>query len=178
MTHPRSAFRSSPTVLMVLLLMLAGILPPLSQILAYLCLLLMDSSAWFSRDLVLSEGITLSRSGLLQITRWFCLAVFCLGLLAMGHAYGRYARLPRQQLWRYIPFLLFILYAHVVCMLVLSAGGEPILGYHPYDFALLVCFPFHWIASYLKEPQWLPLLVMLTYTLFSAGVFTARQQYK
>lgn len=178
MTHSRSVFRSSPVAFILLLLMLVGILPLLSQVLAYFCLLLMDSSAWFSRDLVLSEGFTISRVSLLQITRWFCLAVFCLGLLAMGHVYGRYMPLPRQRLWRYILFLLFILYAQVVCTLVLSAGGEPILGYQPYDFALLVCFSFHWVAPHLKEPQWLPVLIMLTYTLFSAGVFTAHQQNK
>ncbi|AWH87826.1 hypothetical protein [Limnobaculum parvum] len=176
MTHTRSIFRSSLTAFILLLLMLAGILPLLSQILAYFCLLLMDSSASFNRDLILSEGLTISRAGLFQMTRWFCLAFFCLGLLAIGHVYGRYVQLPRQRLWRYVPFLMFILYAQVVCTLVLSAGGEPILGYQPYDFALRACFPFHWIASRLKEPQWLPLLTMLTYTLFSAGVFTSQQQ--
>ncbi|MBK5142943.1 hypothetical protein I2494_04290 [Budviciaceae bacterium BWR-B9] len=178
MMHSRSVLRSSPAAFLILLLVLIGVLPLLSQVLAYFCLLLVDSSAWFSRDLVLSEGFTISRVGLLQITRWFCLAVFCLGILAMGHFYGRYIPLPRQRLWRYIPFLIFILYAQVVCTLVLSAGGEPIIGRQPYDFALLACLPFRWIAVHLKEPQWLPLLTMLTYTLFSTGVFTARQQNK
>ncbi|WP_144413103.1 hypothetical protein [Pragia fontium] len=166
------------STLIHMLIVLLVVLPLCSQILAFFCLLLFDSSSWFSRDLTFHSNLMVSREGLLTLTLWFCLAVFCFGMLMMGNLYGKYAALPTNQRLRYIPFLILIVYTVGIGAVIFFATGDKIWGHQQRDFVFVALMPFFWIEAFLRQPYWLPLMAFLTYSLFTVGVFSGsrRQQ--
>lgn len=164
-TSARTAFSQIVHVTVVLVL----VLPLCSKALAFLCSTLVDSSCWFSRDLTYEAKLLLSRDAQVDFTKWFCLVVFCLGVLFMGNLYGRYAALPERRWVCYGPFAVFIAYSAAIYCLSLGLLGA--VGQETIETALL---PFFWRHAFYYRPTLLALMAFLTYLLFTLGVVLTR----
>lgn len=164
-TPARTAFSQLIHIMIVLVLLL----PLCSQALAYLCSMLVDSSRWFSRDLIYNATLLLSRDTQVDLTKWFCLVIFCLGILFMGSLYGKYAELPVRRWLCYGPFAALIAYSAVIYGLSVGLLGS--LQQEAIEFALL---PFFWRHAFFYDPRLLALMALLTYSLFTMGVLFVR----
>ncbi|WP_347254418.1 hypothetical protein [Leminorella grimontii] len=164
-TPARTALSQLAHIIIVLVLLL----PLCSQALAFLCSMLVDSSCWFSRDLTYDATLLLSRDTQVDLTKWFCLVIFCLGVLFMGSLYGKHAALPVRRWLCYGPFAAFIGYSAVIYGLSVGFFGS--LKQEAIEAALL---PFFWRHAFFYEPTLLALMAFLTYVLFTAGVLLAR----
>lgn len=164
-------------IIYTLIVLLIG-LPLCSQGLAFACMLLVESSTWFSKDLVFNARVVVTREGLIALTSWFSFAVFNLCMLILGHLYSKYLPAPKGFAIRYSLFASPIIYTLLVSAVVLYSNGADIFGYDSADILFMAFIPFV-IANVglsLDSLHAFLLLIFLTYSLFALGVVTTNRK--
>lgn len=164
-------------IIYTLIVLLIG-LPLCSQGLAFACMLLVESSTWFSRDLVFNAQVMVTRDGLILLTSWFSFAVFNLCMLILGHLYRKYLPAPERFTIRYSLFATPIIYTLAISAIVLYSNGSDIFGYDSADILFMAFIPFV-IANVglsLDSLHAFLLLIFLTYSLFALGVFNTNRK--
>ncbi|WP_159567094.1 hypothetical protein [Budvicia diplopodorum] len=166
-------------VVYTLLVLIIG-LPLCSQGMAFTCSLLVESSNWFSRDLLFNHRVVVSREWLITLTHGLSIAIFCFSILMLGYLYGKYAPMPKRFIVRYSLFIGSILYTVIVSAVVLYANGSGALSGHLSDLLFWAFLPFFTgsVSQSLSfhDLHVFLLLVFLTYSLFAIGVSLASKQ--